>query len=122
MKNTTQQEKQNDVIAKSIILFSLGDSVFNCVFSYKDAKELCKTINENHDGTKDVANDRHHVLIDKLNSFKQLDDENAKSMYSQFYILVDEINSLGVKKIDTLTPNQVLNKVIAHELRYKIKS
>ena len=75
MKNTTQQEKQNDVIAKSIILFSLGDSVFNRVFSYKNAKELCKTINENHEGTKDVANERYHVLIDKLNSFKQLDDE-----------------------------------------------
>ena len=83
MKNTTQQEKQNDVIAKSIILFSLGDSVFNCVFSYKNAKELCKTINENHDGTKDVANDRHHVLIDKLNSFKQFDDENVEYMYSR---------------------------------------
>ena len=73
-------------------------------------------------------------------------------MYSRLNILVNEINSLGVKKIndmelirkifhslrrpdydlvitilyekkiDTLTPNQVLNKVIAHELWYKIKS
>ena len=110
-----------------------------------------KTISENHEGTKDVANERYHVLIDKLNSFKQLDYENAKAMYSRLNILVNEINSLDVKKIDdlelirkilhslrrpeyglvitilyekeinTLTPNQVLNKMIAHELRHDIK-
>ena len=72
-------------------------------------------------------------------------------MYSRLNILVNEINSLDVKKIDdlelickilhtlrrpdydlvitifyekeidTLTPNQVINKVIAHELRHEIK-
>ena len=41
-----------------------------------------KTISENYEGTKDVANKKYHVLIDKLNTFKQLDDENAESMYS----------------------------------------
>ena len=72
-------------------------------------------------------------------------------MYSRLNTLVNEINSLGVKQIEntelirkifhslrradydlvitilyekeinTLTPNQVLNKVIAHELRHNIK-
>ena len=72
-------------------------------------------------------------------------------MYSRLNNLVNEINSLGVKKIEdlelirkilhslqrsdydlvttilyeknlnTMTPNQVLNKVIAHELRNDIK-
>ena len=110
-----------------------------------------KNICENHGGTKDVGNEKYHVLIAKLNSFKQLDDENAESMYSWLNILVNEINALGVKKVDdmelirkilhslwrpdydlmitilyekeinTLTPNQVLNKVIVHELRHDIK-
>ena len=110
-----------------------------------------ETIIENHEGTEDVANEIYHVLIDRLNSFEQFDDENAESMYSHLNTLVNEINSLGVKKIDdlelirkilhslrrpdydlvitifyekeinTLTPNQVLNKVIAHELRHDIK-
>ena len=91
------------------------------------------------------------MLIDRLHSFKQLDDENAEFMYSRLNTLVSEINYLGVKQIDdtelickilhslrrpdydlvitvlyeelnTLTPNQVLNKVIAHELRHDIKS
>ena len=85
--NTSRKEKQNDVIAKSIILYSLSDSVFNGVFSCENAKELWKTIKEYHEGTKDVANERYYVLIDKLNSFKQLDGENAESMYSRLNVL-----------------------------------
>ena len=125
--------------------------MFNRVYSCENAHKLWKTIIENHEGTEDVANERYHVLIDRLNSFKQLDDENAESMYSRLNTLVNEINSLCVKKIDdtelirkilyslwspeynlvitvlykkeldTLTPNQVLNKVTAHELRHDIK-
>jgi hypothetical protein len=149
MKGT--QEKQYDAIAKCTILSSLGDNVLNHVFACKNAKDLWKTISENYESTKDVANEKYHVLVDKLNSFKQLDNENAETMYSRLNIFVNEINSLDVKKIDdlklirkilhslrrpdynlvitilyekeinTLTPNQVLNKVITHELLYDIK-
>ena len=144
MKNKGQQEKQFDAIAKCVILNSLDDKIFNRVFACENAKDLWKTISENHEGTKDVANEKYHVLIDKLNSFKQLDHENAETMYSRLNILVNEINSLDVKKIqdlelirkilhslrrpdydlvttilyekdiNTMTPNKVLNKVIAH--------
>ena len=96
MKRNTQQERQYDAIAKFAILSSLGDTVLNRVFACKNAKELWKTILENHEGTKDVENKRYHVLMDKLNSFKQLDDE-AQTIYSRLNILVNEINSLGVK-------------------------
>jgi hypothetical protein len=152
IKNNGHQEKQHNVTAKGIILSSLSDNVLNHIYSCKNAKELWKTIIENHEGTEDVANKRYHVLIDKLSSFKQLDDENAESMYSRLNTLMNEINSLGVKQIEdmelirkilhllrrpdydlvttilyeknltTLTPNQVLNKVIAHELRNDIKT
>ena len=54
-KNGGQQEKQHDVIAKCIILSSLSDNVFNRVYSCENAKELWKTIIENHEGTEDVA-------------------------------------------------------------------
>ena len=151
MKSKGQQEKQFDAIAKCVILSSLDDKIFNHVFACENSKDLWKTIKENHEGTKNVANERYHVLIDRLNSFKQFDHENAESMYSRLNIHVNEINSLGVKKIDdtelirkilhslrrpdydlvitvlyekelnTLTPNQVLNKVISHELRHDIK-
>ena len=53
----------------------------------ENGKELWKTIKEYHEGIKDVANERYRVLIDKLNSFKQLDGENAESMYSRLNVL-----------------------------------
>ena len=56
MKGNSQQKKQHVAIAKCAILSSLGDNVFNHVFAYKNAKDLWKTISENHEGIKDVAN------------------------------------------------------------------
>ena len=83
MKSKNQQERQYDATVKCIILSSLNENVFNRVYSCENAHKLWKTIIENHGGTEDVANEKYHVLIDRLNSFKQLDDENAKSMYSR---------------------------------------
>ena len=104
-KSNSQQERQYDAIAKYDILSSFGDTVFNRVFACENAKDLWKTISENHEDTKNVANEKYHILIDKLNSFKQLDDNNAESMYSRLNILVNEINSLDVKKIDVAVGN-----------------
>ena len=108
-KNRGQQEKQYYVTAKCIILSSLSDNVFNRIYSCENAKELWKTIIENHDDTENIANERYHVLIDKLNSFNQLDDENAESMYSRFNTLVNEVNSLGVKQIEDL---ELIRKIL----------
>ena len=38
MKDNSQQERQYDAIAKCAILSSLGDTVFNRVFAYENAK------------------------------------------------------------------------------------
>ena len=54
IKNNGHQEKQHDATAKCIILYSLSDNVFNHVYSCENAKELCKTIIENHEGTNDT--------------------------------------------------------------------
>jgi len=101
------------LLQKNIILSSLGDSVFNRVFICENANELWKTIKENHEGSGDVANERYHVLIDKLNSFKQLNDEDAQSMYSRLNILVNEISSLGVKQIG--------NTALIHKMLYSLQ-
>ena len=39
-KNETKAEKQYDAIAKSTLLSSLCDSIFNCVFACKNAHKL----------------------------------------------------------------------------------
>ena len=63
-------KRDNDATTKNIILSSLNENVFNRIYSCENAKKLWKTIIENYEGTEDVANERYHVLIDKLNSFK----------------------------------------------------
>ena len=65
-KSNSQQEKQYDAIDKCAILNSFGDNVFNRMFACKNAKDLWKTISENHERTKDVVNEKYHVLIDKF--------------------------------------------------------
>jgi len=144
-KNETKAERQYDAIAKSILLSSLCDSVFNRVFANENAHKLWKQIVENHEGTKDVANQKYHILGEELSSFKQLSNKNAHDMYSRLNTLVNEINALGLNQvkdeeinrkiirslrkpdydiINTLlqkedlvkfTPNQVINQIIAHE-------
>ena len=64
VKSNSQQETQYDAIIKCAILSSLGDTVFNRVFACENTKGLWKTICENRGGTKDVANEKYHVLID----------------------------------------------------------
>jgi hypothetical protein len=152
MKNGIKKEKQFDVIAKSIILSSLDVGVFNRVFNCENAHELWKTIKEQNDGSKEVANERYGCLLEEFNSFKQLANENVKSMYSRLNVLVNEINALGVKnitnlninrkilqslrkpdydlvkaiiyekKLEKLKPSHILSKIMAHELQIMPKS
>jgi hypothetical protein len=147
MKNGTKKEKQFDVIAKSIILFSLDVCVFNRVFNCENAHELWKTIKEQNEGSIEVANECYGCLLEEFNSFKQLANENAESMYSRLNVLVNEINALGVKnitdvninckilqslrkpdydlvkaiiyekKLEELKTSHILSKIMAHELQ-----
>lgn len=84
------------MIVKNIILSSLSQSIFNCVFTCENTNKLWMTIKENNEDSKDVSNERYDVLIDKLNSFKKLDNENIEAMYSRLNVLMNEINALGV--------------------------
>ena len=52
VKNNGRQEKQHDVTAKCIILSSLSDNAFNRIYSCENAKELWKTIIENHEARR----------------------------------------------------------------------
>jgi hypothetical protein len=72
MRNGTKKEKQFDVIAKSIILSSLDVGVFNRVFNCENAHELWKTIKEQNEGSKEVANERYGCLLKEFNTLSNL--------------------------------------------------
>jgi len=113
MKNETRAERQYDAIAKSPLLSTLCDSVFNHVYACEDAHKLWTQIVENHEGTKDVANQKYHILGEELSSFKQLPNENAHDMYSRLNILVNEINALGLNQVE----DWEINRKILRSLR-----
>jgi hypothetical protein len=87
-------------------LSSLDVGVFNKVFTCENAHELWKTIKEQNEGSKEVANERYSYLLEEFNSFKQLANENAEYMYSRLNVLVNAINALGVKDITDLNINR----------------
>jgi hypothetical protein len=87
-ESPTKKEKQFDVIANSIILSSIDVGVFNRVFNCENAYELWKTIKEQNEGSKEVANEHYGCLLEE---FKQLANENVESMYSHLNVLVNEI-------------------------------
>ena len=64
-KCNSQKEKQYDAIDKCAILYSLSENVFNRVFACENAQVLWKTISENHEGTKDVANE--NIMFSLIN-------------------------------------------------------
>jgi hypothetical protein len=133
-------------------LSSLDVGVFNRVFNCENSHELWKTIKEENEGSKEVANERYGCLLEEFNSCRQLANENAEYMYSRLNVLVNEINALGVKnitdvninrkilqsirnpdydlvkaiiyenKLETLKPSHILNKIMAHELQIMPKS
>jgi hypothetical protein len=113
MINDTKKEKQFDVIAKSNILSSLDVGVFNRVCNCENAHELWQTIKEQNEGSKEVSNERYDCLLEEFNSFKQLANENAESMYSRLNVLVNEINALCVKNVTDLN----INRKILQSLR-----
>ncbi|WVZ90596.1 hypothetical protein U9M48_036881 [Paspalum notatum var. saurae] len=98
-RSNSARERQFDAIAKSTLLSSLRDDVFNRVFASPNAHELWKQIVENHEGSVDVANQKYHVLADELTSFKQFANESAHDMFSRLNTLVNEINNLGLKQV-----------------------
>jgi hypothetical protein len=91
-------------------------------------------------------------LLEEFNSFRQLANENAESMYSRLNVLFNEINALGVKnitdvninrkilqsirkpdynlvkaiiyekKLEELKPSHILSKIMTHELQIMPKS
>ena len=63
--------------------------------------------------TKDVDNQKYHILGEELSSFKQLPNENAHDMYSRLNTLVNEINALGLNQLK----DEEINRKILRSLR-----
>ena len=84
--------------------------MFNRVRNHKDAHALWSDVCALHEGTKSEREERYHLVMKKLNSFKMLPKECANEMYSRLNVLVEEVNGLGLTQ---MSPSDVVRKILS---------
>jgi hypothetical protein len=116
-KPTASEEKEIhlNARAKNCLYESLNMDIFNQVFTLKTANEIWLKLHELHDGTSNVREQKHCLVLNEYNSFAMKDDELVRDMYSRLNLIINELNSIGinklgdadiVKKIISLLPQQ----------------
>jgi hypothetical protein len=122
-KPTTSEEKQINLNAraKNYLYESLSMDIFNQVFTLKTANEIWLKLHELHDGTSNVHEKKHCLVLNEYNSFAMKDNELVRDMYSCLNLIINELNSLGinklgdadiVRKIISLLPQQRYGSII----------
>jgi hypothetical protein len=100
-KPTTSEEKEIhlNVRAKNCLYESLSMDIFNQVFTLKTANEIWLKLHELHDGTTNVCEQKHCLVLNEYNSFAMRDDELVRDMYSCLNLIINELNSIGINKL-----------------------
>jgi hypothetical protein len=100
---------------------SLSMDTFNQVFTLKTANEIWLKLHELHDGTSNVREQKHCLVLNEYNSFALKDNELVRDMYSRLNLIINELNSIGinklgdadiVRKIISLIPQQRYGSII----------
>jgi hypothetical protein len=95
--------------------------IFNQVFTLKTANEIWLKLHELHDGTSNVREQKHYLVLNEYNFFAMKDNELVRDMYSHLNLIINEINSIGInklgdadimRKIISLLPQQRYGRII----------
>jgi hypothetical protein len=83
-KPTTSEEKEVhlNATAKICLYESLSMDIFNHVFTLKTANEIWLKFYELHDGTSNVREQKHYLVLNEYNYFAMKDNELFRYMYS----------------------------------------
>jgi hypothetical protein len=122
-KPTTSEEKEIhlNAWAKNCLYESLSMDIFNQVFTLKTANEIWLKLHELHDGTSNVREQKHYLVLNEYNFFAMKDNELVRDMYSHLNLIINEINSIGInklgdadimRKIISLLPQQRYGRII----------
>jgi hypothetical protein len=100
-KLTTSEEKEIhlNARAKNCLYESLSMEIFNQVFTLKTANEIWLKLYELHDGTSNVREQNHCLVLNDYNSFAMKDNELVRDMYSHLNLIINELNSIGINKL-----------------------
>jgi hypothetical protein len=122
-KPTTSEEKEIhlNIRAKNCLYESLSMDIFNQVFTLKTANEILLKLHDLHDGTSNVREQKHCLVLNEYNSFAMKDNELVRDMYSCLNLIINELNSIDinklgdadiVRKIVSLLPQQRYGSII----------
>ena len=67
-------------------------------------------IQELHDGTSNVREQKHCLAKQNYDSFKMNDDELVRDMYSRLNLIINELHSIGLTKLDDA---DIVRKIIS---------
>jgi hypothetical protein len=100
-KLTTSDEKEIhlNARAKNFLYQSLSMEIFNQVFILKTANEIWLKLHELHDGTSNVHEQKHCLVLNDYNSFSIKDNELVRDMYSRLNLIINELNPIGINKL-----------------------
>jgi hypothetical protein len=100
-KPTTSEEKEIhlNARAKNCLYESHNMDIFNQVFTLKTANEIWLKLHELHDGTSNVHEQKHCLVLNENNSFAMKDNELVRDMYSHLNLIINELNSIGINKL-----------------------
>jgi hypothetical protein len=110
-KPTTSEEKNHlNAKAKNCLYVSLSMDIFNQVITLKTANEIWLKLHELHDGTSNVHEQKHCLVLNKYNSFAMKDNELVRDIYSRLNLIINELNSIGINKLGDAN---IMRKVIS---------
>jgi hypothetical protein len=84
--------------------------IFNQVITLKTANEIWLKLHELHDGTSNVREQKHCLVLNEYNSFAMKDNEFVRDMYSRLNLIINELNSIGINKLGDV---DIVRKIIS---------
>jgi hypothetical protein len=82
---------------------------FNQVSTLKMANVIWLKLHELHDGTSNVCEQKHCLVLNEYNSFAMKDNEHVRDMYSRLNLIINELNSIGINKLGDVN---IVRKII----------
>ena len=74
--------------------------VFDQVFTLNMAHEIWLKLQEVHDGTSNIHEQKYCLAKQNYDSFTMNDDELVRDIYSRLNLIINELHSIGLIKLD----------------------
>ena len=105
-----KKKKFTSMLEKNCLFESFSMDVFNQVFTLNTAHEIWLKLQELHDGTSNVREQKHCLAKQNYDSFTMNDDELVRDIYSRLNLIISEHHSIGLTKLDDA---DIVRKIIS---------